>query len=260
MAFGPADNFEGPRGQRFADTATPLGFDPTDGMARRSRLKAILDRLRIADYFRFDAPAGANAMDLQRATSGISLLTPQMSILDAAGTELASAESDDPLNNNRRSRSITFNQAQTYYVEVAAHGATSSASAATIEHRTRGGDSGPSAAANSGEENAAAATRQRSVSLATTPGYVEHTYYEMDDSLSECRAAAYVSDSLGRHRAGHDQRHDGRRRIRKPLREVFGGDFRRSGPSARRQDDRRFRRRFGGPGARGAFGPGLLRG
>jgi hypothetical protein len=121
------DRFEGRRGNDDPATATRLQFvswlgqlrgkDGTAGVApfvAAGDITTLVD----ADVYSVRLPAGVRAFTVALRTSGVSLLTARVTVLDSNGQVVASAVATDPANGNL---TIAVNNAQprgTYFVKV----------------------------------------------------------------------------------------------------------------------------------------------
>lgn len=122
-----SDRFEGRRGNDDPATATPLQFVSwlgqlrgTDGTAGRTPSVAAGDITTLvdADVYSVRLPAGVRAFTVALRTSGISLLTARVTVLDSSGQVVGSAVATDPTNGDL---TITVNNAQprgSYFVKV----------------------------------------------------------------------------------------------------------------------------------------------
>jgi hypothetical protein len=121
------DRFERLPGNEVPSTATRLSFvswlgqlKGTDGTAGRAPFVAAGDVTTLvdADVYSVRLPVGVRAFTVALRTSGVSLLTARVTVLDTQGNVVASAAATDPTNGNL---TIAVNDAQpraTYYVKV----------------------------------------------------------------------------------------------------------------------------------------------
>ncbi|HKB01244.1 MAG TPA: PPC domain-containing protein, partial [Gemmataceae bacterium] len=121
------DRFESAHGNEVPATATKLRFvswlgqlNGTDGTARRIPFVAAGDVTTLvdADVYAVKLPANAQSFTVALRTSGISLLTARVTVLDANGQVVASAVATDPTSGDL---TITVDHAQkkgTYFVKV----------------------------------------------------------------------------------------------------------------------------------------------
>jgi hypothetical protein len=184
----PADSFESLQGNDTLATASPLVLSQPGEASAALTVAADIGSLTDKDYYRFEVPQDATSIDVRLATSGISLLTPRLSILGAAGTELGSAIAADPLHGYLRLSLDHVQPGKVYYVRVASAGHDVFGIGSyhlTIDPHP--GSSGTAYWASAGGGSSSSSTDAAPDGLrilATTPGYVEHTYYDMEDSLS----------------------------------------------------------------------------
>jgi hypothetical protein len=138
-----------------------------------------------ADVFRLTVPNGSTSLDVQFKASGISLLEGRLIVTDASGHVVASALTADPLHNDLAIHLDGLTAGASYFVTVESGtsdvfgiGTYRLAIDPRLPPAWDGGGvphyTPPPADPLGGAEL-----------LATTPGYVEHTYYEADNSLSD---------------------------------------------------------------------------
>ena len=176
----PPDPFEGPGGNPTPATATSVSL--TSGPAV---IGADVAAPQDADLFRVQVPAGSTALDVQLNASGSSLLVPRLTVFDGLGHVVASAVATDPLLNDLSLYIGSVEAGDTYYVKV--ESGTDDvfgvgAYQLTIDPQL--------SAAWSLEPGTPPDDPLAGVELlATTPGYVEHTYYEAVNSLTDAAPA-----------------------------------------------------------------------
>ncbi len=114
------DANEGPAGNDTLDTATRLGLlhnaDGTYGLSAAGDIATPADR----DVFSFQTGNGQAGVAVRLRTSGISLLTPQVTVTDATGQVVGSAANVDPRDGDVVIRIQHTDPLTTYYVTVAA--------------------------------------------------------------------------------------------------------------------------------------------
>jgi hypothetical protein len=134
--YGPRtpDRFEGATGNNTPATAAPLlftrsvaDFNGTDGTGGATPYVAIADITNggEVDYYQVTTRSDTGSFTLMLRTSGISLLTPKVTVYDASGNAVGSASSTDPTSGNLQ---VTVSAAQpnaayTVRVEAAQPGA-----------------------------------------------------------------------------------------------------------------------------------------
>ncbi|MGN6545460.1 MAG: matrixin family metalloprotease, partial [Aureliella sp.] len=173
------------------ESATPLTFDPYG----ETELAADITRSDDVDIYRLVMPEGASSLHVDLHTAGLSMLEARLSIVDASGRVLAAAAASDPRQNDVSidlGELAKLSSGSSLYVRVESADADAFAVGAyELEVRADQSASQPpsddaAAPTNPGgmpEALDAAQVRQAEL-LATTPGYVEHTYYEIDAELS----------------------------------------------------------------------------
>jgi hypothetical protein len=196
-------------------TATPLKFAGWGDEATSITAVGDIGSLTDVDTYRLVAPQGSPSLTVSIDVAGYSLLTPRVTLLDASGAVLSTAVTTDPLNNNL---SISLDQVKpgaTYYVQVSSgqsnvfglggyelqvesHGPEPVApgSAGPVEANPSPPTNGTPFLADHEYMVPASGYAENSYSeqngidiLATTPGYVEHTYYELVDTVSPAWAS-----------------------------------------------------------------------
>ncbi len=188
-----ADTFEGASGNDTFATATVLGLNGSGVGPSSVAAQADITTHQDVDIYRLRVPTGATALEIRVTVAGISLLLPRLTVYDAAGNVVGSAVASDPLNNNLSLRIDHPTEGGTYYVKV--EGATSDVFGIGRYRLNIDAHSCPTDSSYSGPSSYQAPTGSESSSgianlmssiklLATTPGYVEHTYYETADTIS----------------------------------------------------------------------------
>jgi hypothetical protein len=179
------DAFEGPGGNPAPATATPVSL--TAGPAV---IGADVAAPHDADLFRVQVPAGSAALDVQLNASGSSLLVPRLTVFDGLGQVVASAVATDPLLNDLSLHLGSVKAGDTYYVKV--ESGTDDvfgvgAYQLTIDpHLFAAWEPGPGTPHYTPPPDDPLAGAEL---LATTPGYVEHTYYEAVNSITDAAPA-----------------------------------------------------------------------
>jgi hypothetical protein len=186
----PPDTFEGPGGNDTFATATAL--DLTSGTAS---VGADVTTLQDADVYRLTVPAGAAALDLRLIASGVSLLVPRLTVYDVSGHVIASAAATGPLDNDLFLHVDGVKAGDVYYAKVESgtddvFGIGSyrleidphlpGAGARPVDLGVPPNTPAPPVGAGANPTNPLAGAQL----LATTPGYVEHTYYEAVNSIT----------------------------------------------------------------------------
>jgi hypothetical protein len=189
----PPDALEGTSGNDTFATATVLGLSGSGGTPSSVAVQADITTHQDVDIYRLRVPTGTTALDIKVTVAGISLLLPRLTVYDAAGNVVGSAVASDPLNNNLSLRIDHPAEDGTYYVKV--EGATSDVFGIGRYRLNIDAHSCPTDPSYSGPSSYPAPTGPGNSSgpanpmsgiklLATTPGYVEHTYYETADTIS----------------------------------------------------------------------------
>lgn len=174
-----ADAFEGRAGNEDPASATVLSLLDPAGLPSETQVAADLTTGADVDFYKIVVPAGAQSLDVTVQASGISLLVPHLTLLDASGTAVSSAAAESPLSNDLRLHLDQPSTGAVYYVKVEA--ATGDVFAIGSYHLTvapRHNQAAGAAALVALMNSAPTVPVQL---LATTPGYVEHTYYEIED-------------------------------------------------------------------------------
>jgi len=141
-----------------------------------------------ADVYRLTVPDGATALDVRLKASGISLLVGRLTVYDASGRVVASAFATDPLHNDVSVHLDGLKAGDVYSVRV--EGAADDVfgigtyQLAIDPHLPPAGASDGGAGAPHYTPPPPTDTLAGAELLATTPGYVEHTYYEAVNSVS----------------------------------------------------------------------------
>jgi hypothetical protein len=201
----PPDPFGKPAGAD--DFATATALDLGGGPAG---VASDITTLQDSDVFRLTVPNGSTALDVRLQAAGISLLVPRMTVYDASGRVIDSALATDPLHNDLTIHLGGVSASDVYFVKV--QSGTDDVFGIgtyrlTIEPNLPApwaAPSGPGAPRylpppSDGGANSAAPLAGAQL-LATTPGYVEHTYYEAVGSVSgatPARAYRVLSPDLG---------------------------------------------------------------
>jgi Matrixin len=112
------DAFEGTLGN---DTMSRASTIPASGLlANEYQAVADLTTTTDVDYYKFTVPPllGITGVSVRLQAAGLSLLTPRVTVYNAAGQVVASALSSDPLNNNLSLQFAPSLLGGTYYVKV----------------------------------------------------------------------------------------------------------------------------------------------
>ncbi len=242
-------------GTRHADAFDALATNDTRDAAslvspnRSGEIELVADLTHAADvdYYRIDVPAGAASMTVDLTAAGVSLLVARLSIIDANGQVVTSSAASDPRDNDVELSLAGLHGGETYYVRVdAAANDVFGVGAYELEviPSTASTLQNSAGVADSGIESTTLDARQLGEAelLATTPGYVEHTYYEIEGTLSNVHAERTYrvrSVDLG---PGITKCHDGHcRQLR--LAQRANDDLRRSGARGNSRGDRTVGRR-----------------
>lgn len=182
--YGPrrVDAWEGAAGNDILATAAALPLIGANGQIQYAEVAADVTNLQDVDVYRVTLPPGVQAVDVRLFAAGVSLLTPRVSVLNAAGAVVATAESLDPTANDLSLLVDQFQPGDVYYVRVeSARGDAFGTGAYHLELAAHGLERSipPNREPRSAEPEL----------LATTPGYVEHTYYEAVTTLDAFQPA-----------------------------------------------------------------------
>jgi hypothetical protein len=116
--YGPRvnDAFEGAAGNETTATAYDLTAN-----GNRTAVAADITRLGDVDVYKFTTPgvlSGVTGLTVNLKAAGVSLLTAKVSVLNAAGSVVASAVTTDPTNNNLSVTVPNYQAGAAYYVKV----------------------------------------------------------------------------------------------------------------------------------------------
>ncbi|HEY7329538.1 MAG TPA: matrixin family metalloprotease [Gemmataceae bacterium] len=176
------DAFEGATGNDTFATASPLSFGSPDSPAS-AQIQADITTNQDADIYRISVP-DVTSLDVKLNVAGVSLLVPRLTVYDASGHTVASALAPDPLNNNLSLHLDHLTPGAVYYVKVeAGTGDVFGIGAYNLEIDPHSPDSITPPPSSTGTTVPAASLANAQL-LATTPWYVEHTYYEVVNSLT----------------------------------------------------------------------------
>lgn len=179
------DAFEGDLGNDTLARATPLALQEATGNLYVARVAADLTTAADVDIYQVNLPAGVDRVDVSLTASGASLVTGRLTILDAHDNPVAAAATQDPMHNDL---SLTIDRGQvgdTYYVRIeAARPDLFGVGAYHLEVAPH--SDAPVQPLPVADDPPLGNLPQL---LATTPGYVEHTYYEAITTLDAFRPA-----------------------------------------------------------------------
>ncbi|SRR5579883_204084 len=182
--YGPRqpDAFEGATGNDTFSTATPLSLGDPRSPAPID-IQADITTHQDVDIYRIRVP-NVTSLDIKLNVAGESLLVPRLTVYDAAGHIIASALAPDPLNNNLSLHLDHLTSGDEYYVKV--EGGTGDvfgigSYGLEIDPHPAGGVVSPPAPSGPPAPPPSLSNAQL---LVTTPGYVEHTYYEIINTLT----------------------------------------------------------------------------
>jgi hypothetical protein len=176
------DRWEGPTNNDDPTRAALISLTNREGHWISPEWAADLSSMTDHDFYAFELPASVSTLQVDLTAAGISLVTPRVVIRDTAGTVVAEAVANDPRDNNLHLAVKPLQIAQPYTIEV--FGAKKDVfSVGAYELRLTPLDTTGSSLAIPQEENDTAESSDFEV-LATTPGYVEHTYYEVEGVLT----------------------------------------------------------------------------
>jgi hypothetical protein len=112
------DAFEGTTGNGTLATATPLNLLANSDGSLSFAADGDLTTLQDKDVYSFTAPLTLGKATFKLQTSGISLLTPRLTVYNAAGNVVGSAVSTDPLNGDLTVTLNSLSLLSRYYVKV----------------------------------------------------------------------------------------------------------------------------------------------
>jgi hypothetical protein len=186
----PPDSLGGPAGGDNFATATTLDLGGGPALVASD-----ITTRQDADVFRLTVPNGSTALDVRLHAAGISLLVPRLTVYDGSGRVVDSALAPDPLHNDLTIHLDGVNAGDVYYVKVES-GTDDVFGIGTYQlaidpHLPAPGATPPAPGApqdvpppSSGRGANPADPLAGAQLLATTPGYVEHTYYEAVSSIT----------------------------------------------------------------------------
>jgi hypothetical protein len=191
--YGPRqpDAYEGAEGNGTLATATGLSLGGGGAPPAAAEVEADITTHQDADVYAVTVPAGVTGLSVRLTAAGKSLLVPRLTVYDRAGNVVASALASDPLDNNLALRIDGARAGETYYVKV--EGGTADVFgigsygleiAPLLPGQTAPPPAASGPAGYPGGASAAGNPLTGAQLLATTPGYVEHTYYEIAGTLS----------------------------------------------------------------------------
>lgn len=187
------DAYEGANGNDTLRTATTIASVVNAAGVSQASVRGDLSTHDDVDIYRFVAPQQGASPELRLSAAGISLLTARVTILDAAGKVVTTVQTTDPTNNALRIATGTLVSGAAYYVRV--EGARSDVFGIGAYELSIAAETGsaalPTIVLNNVAPSAgyAATAIQQATTLGTTPGYVEHTYYEQEGYLDGARAS-----------------------------------------------------------------------
>jgi hypothetical protein len=187
------DSFDAVHSNDSLATASPLSLIAADGLPDSADADADLTTLTDTDDYSVVVPKGVQSLTFTIQAAGESLVVPGLTIYDATGNLVSSTQALDPLHNDITLTVEHPKAGEIYYAKVDSTSddvfgigqytlhvipQLDAATAAKIANlnSTPGATPVSSTAAGSSFSNFQL--------LATTPGYVEHTYYETDGSLN----------------------------------------------------------------------------
>ncbi len=180
--YGPRlpDPFEGPGGNDGFATATALSLTGPAGLPTPADLGADVTTTQDVDVYRLVVPDGADALDVRLHAAGISLLVSRLTVYDASGAVVGSAVAPDALDNDLAVHLDHPAAGGTYYVRVeGAAGDVFGIGGYRLEIVPQSAGAEPPPATPPGTSAPPSDPLAGATLLATTPGYAEHTYYEV---------------------------------------------------------------------------------
>ncbi len=178
-----ADHWEGDAGNQTLQDATLISFFDSEGASVSPEWGADLTSLSDVDFYRFVVPEKTKSLDIHFDTQGISLLTAKLTIFNSEGKMLATKSANDPRDNSFQITLRDLEPGEMLYAKVeSANSSVFGVGAYEILALPIGESNASSPPAGYAGENEVFFDGEQI--LATTPGYVEHTYYEVEGSLS----------------------------------------------------------------------------
>ncbi|MCA9246848.1 MAG: matrixin family metalloprotease [Planctomycetales bacterium] len=181
------DAWEQATGNQTLATATNVPLVDAQGDARTAVLDADVSSTGDIDVYSVTLPSDASGLGLRLGAAGKSLLLAKVSVFNANGDLLASAQAFDPRQNDLHIDTVAGQAGDVLYVQVeAATDDVFGVGGYRMEFIPQSGSDGaePRPMALEDEEFEFALAAQDASLLATTPGYVEHTYYEVAGAVS----------------------------------------------------------------------------
>ena len=184
-----ADEWEGIDGNGNSGNATSISLTDTANRLTSRELHADVGSIDDIDTYTFSVPQGAKLLSVQLHASGISLLKAKVSVLNDRGEIVTSAAANDPRANDLSLVVQDVQEGQTYYlrVESADRSAFGVGAYQLLVAPLAGSESAMPPIRTAG--NSVFPDFAPEQLLATTPGYVEHTYYEVQGILSPGHAS-----------------------------------------------------------------------
>ncbi len=174
-------------------TATALNLTGPGGQAAPALVQGNLGS-QDTNFYQIAVPAGATALDVALKVAGRSFLVPRLQLFDSAGNLVGSTVAPDPLHGDLSLHLDGVAPGSVYYVQVAGAAPDVFGFGAYLLQVQPAGADLPAFASASGLGKDASLVPSYTIAnqplpggaqlLATTPGYVEHTYYEAADTLA----------------------------------------------------------------------------
>lgn len=169
------------------DTLSTASLFPLEAEGE-GEIAADVTRPNDVDLYRLEVADGSPAIELKLLARGTSLPVGRLSLLDASGQVVATAAASDPRDNDVSLSFDTLGRGGTYYVRVeAARDDVFGVGAYELECGSEAAKSDAGETSSKTTDDLfgmSAASLAHAELLATTPGYVEHTYYETEATLS----------------------------------------------------------------------------
>ncbi|MCA9009230.1 MAG: matrixin family metalloprotease [Planctomycetaceae bacterium] len=179
------DEWEGILGNGSLATASNISLMNEGGQLTAAELRGDITSTDDVDTYVFQVPAATTSFQVQLHASGISLLTAKVSVLNPRGEVVATSSATDPRTNNL---SVLIPDAEvggSYFVRVESADRSVFGVGAyqlLVTPLSDGNAASPLAKSHLGNDIFPDFSPEQL--LATTPGYVEHTYYEVQGMLS----------------------------------------------------------------------------
>ncbi len=178
-----ADRWEGIRGNDSLVNASEVALTDSQGQSVSQELTADVSSLDDVDTYALKIPKGATSLHVELNASGKSLLTSQLTVLNGRGEVVASTVALDPRHNDLELVLDSVRSDDTYYVQVRSADQSVFGIGRYSLEMTPHADGDTVEPAKSVMELRDLPAFAPEEWMVTTPGYVEHTYYELAGTL-----------------------------------------------------------------------------